>query len=670
MTNNEKLKAILATHQISASRCAEIISNLTQRPITARTVRSWIEDLGLPSARDCPDFIVEQLQRHFEKTQMLLPSTFMTISNTALTIENLNWVLKNAGVIGPNTLDKFKKSANHPLMKEESAYDDVPIEVLAAFVMEPYFPRKHFDRAFSWLFGKETISQIDAESFRYHEQLKNVNKCYSLSDYWSRLQFTQDEYCHIFEQFSQLFNKPHDNYLSICERDLKRHYLLTPEMYFNSKDKGSLSAGVCAEIADFVFDEEIKQFNEMNGIFLRGDNVRGLINAIRYPVGLRNLSMEKRNSLFSMFSVERFGLAAISNIYENKAIPDFVFNELLNKGLINSETAKANKDVLMDARLPLELATEIAFSSPVRFADVFFKRADASPELRGEFISVLTQLAYETTGEHAYDVIKGINSLIWTGLPTYPEVERILEHYDEMVHRYSSGNAPDLDDEFIEEYGDGLADSLFVWSQKTGISLPPALQDKLTQDGFTTKTQLQMYHDAASLVDAIKACYGVNDSDRPAKTIHHMDTLALLANENWTHDHLISLVHASRDESASSTARGRLDDLRKEIFRKLFSESVYPCLAKGELTGKYGRVENLLAHLLNGDADLLSEFDTNLIIHSPLQLDYADDEVNLTTILAHNPDINERIVAERLKLRMEHINDTPTLAPASQRRAL
>ena len=77
-----------------------------------------------------------------------------------------------------------------------------------------------------------------------------------------------------------------------------------------------------------------------------------------------------------------------------------------------------------------------------------------------------------------------------------------------------------------------------------------------------------------------------------------------------------------------------------------------------------------MAHLLNGDADLLSEFDTNLIIHSPLQLDYADDEVNLTTILAHNPDINERIVAERLKLRMEDINDTPTLAPASQRRSL
>jgi hypothetical protein len=669
MTNNDKLKAILATHQISASRCAEIISNLTQRPITARTVRSWIDDLGLPSARSCPDDIVELLQRHLEKTQMLLPSTFMTISNTSLTIENLNWVLKNAGVIGPNTLNKFKKSANHPLMKEESAYDDVPIEVLAAFAMEPYFPRKHFDRAFSWLFGKETISQIDAESFRYHEQLKNVNACYSLTDYWSHLQFTQDEYCHIFAQFSQLFNWSHGNYLSICGRDLKRHHLLTPEMYFAGVSRESISFNSHTDIADHVFDEEISAFHECNGMHLQGVGVRGLLNSVRLSLGLKNLSMAKRDFLLSILSVEELGLKGVSEIYRH-AIPDVVFSELLENGLIHSGVAKFNPEILLDKRLPLELATEIAFSSPVMFAGAFFSRTDVSPELRKDFISALTQLAYTSTGEHAYDVIKRINLLILTGLPTYPEVEHILAHYDEMVHRYSSGNAPDLDDEFIDEYGDGLAHSLFVWSQKTGISLPPALQDKLTQDGFTTKTQLQMYHDVSTLVDAIKAYYGVHNSNRPVKPILNMSETTVLSNRHWTHEYLLELVHASRREDIPPASQEGMNALRQEVFYKLFSESFYPSLFRDDLTGPYGRAENLLAHLLDGDAELVSDFNINLIIHSGIQLDYVDDEVDLAASLARCPELNERIVSERLRLQVEHLSDTPSLAPASRRRTL
>ena len=107
---------------------------------------------------------------------------------------------------------------------------------------------------------------------------------------------------------------------------------------------------------------------------------------------------------------------------------------------------------------------------------------------------------------------------------------------------------------------------------------------------------------------------------------------------------------------------------RQNILRKLFCESVYLSLDKEDLMGPYGRAENLLARLLNTDAHLLSEFDVKLIARSRIQLDYQDTEVTLATSLANNPDINERIVAERLRLQLEQISDTPTLT--RQRRAL
>ncbi len=90
---------------------------------------------------------------------MLLSKQLLSKYNDGLTVDTIKWVLKNALNISPNTLYQMKvaQNADHPLMKEESLYDDLPVDVQALFVMEPYFPRKHFDRAFAWLFGKESI---------------------------------------------------------------------------------------------------------------------------------------------------------------------------------------------------------------------------------------------------------------------------------------------------------------------------------------------------------------------------------------------------------------------------------------------------------------------------------------------------------------------------------
>ena len=125
---------------------------------------------------------------------MLFSNLTLSVYNNNLTADTVRWMLKNALSIDPNMLFQLKAGANadHPLMKEESLYDDLPVDVQALFVMEPYFPRKHFDRAFAWLFGKESIAQINADDFSHYTQLAKKNSCYTSMDSWKNLQLTSD----------------------------------------------------------------------------------------------------------------------------------------------------------------------------------------------------------------------------------------------------------------------------------------------------------------------------------------------------------------------------------------------------------------------------------------------------------------------------------------------
>lgn len=77
---------------------------------------------------------------------MLISGWTLLESNQNLTPERLKWVLKNALHLNIDDLRdlKAKENATHPLLWDESIYDDLPVEALGPFVMEPYFPRKHF----------------------------------------------------------------------------------------------------------------------------------------------------------------------------------------------------------------------------------------------------------------------------------------------------------------------------------------------------------------------------------------------------------------------------------------------------------------------------------------------------------------------------------------------
>lgn len=605
---------------------------------------------------------------------MLLSSSLLSKDNTSLTAESLKWVLKNAyALLGSDVIAAFKKRASHPLMREESTYDDLPVEVLAAFVMEPYFPRKHFNRAFAALFGKESIDQIDAVSFSFHEYLKDEYKCYSLRAYWSGLPFTEDEFTHLYGKFGKVWGRNKSPYFEACYGELSSHVLITPEMYLENKSKGVhysiYSTDACAGIADLMFDEKFAQMEEWNKYLDTKLQPAHLLHEMQYELKFNNLSRAKRDMVASRFSLDAFGVNGIAKIYPNH-IPDDVFDKMLHAGMISKDGLKSQASILKDSRIPSALAEEIVLSSPVLYSSAYFCRDNLNAEQRKAVISALADIAMGHQQEAAEGAVKSIGALIINGLLTLPEIELIAGHHDGMGNGLFSSNATGPGFVLSADDREDLAGNLFVWSKKTGIALPPAIQDKWTEKGFVSNDQLQLYHDIPTLIGSIKASFGINHGNLPERPIHRLALSLVLHNECWTGPDLLALLKDCRLDVPNIDTQENMKKFREYILRKLFSESFYPSLEREDLTGPHGRAENLLAHLLDGDAHMLDEFDINLIIHSRLQLDYADSDVSLAASLASNPDINERIVAERLKMRLEQFSEPPALAPSSLRRAL
>lgn len=67
MDNREKLRALISKHKLYQHTCAAIICSVTGRPCSVRAVRSWVNDPTTPSARNCPDWVIELLTEYFKK---------------------------------------------------------------------------------------------------------------------------------------------------------------------------------------------------------------------------------------------------------------------------------------------------------------------------------------------------------------------------------------------------------------------------------------------------------------------------------------------------------------------------------------------------------------------------------------------------------------------------
>lgn len=62
MSNQEKLRNLLAKGSVTQTEAAALIAEETKRPCSVRSVRAWLADASLPSSRTCPDWALQALE--------------------------------------------------------------------------------------------------------------------------------------------------------------------------------------------------------------------------------------------------------------------------------------------------------------------------------------------------------------------------------------------------------------------------------------------------------------------------------------------------------------------------------------------------------------------------------------------------------------------------------
>ena len=92
MSNKEDFKSLLRACWLTQTRAAQVISEITLRPLSTRTVRSWLTDPANPSYRPCPDWAIEAL-REFQRRPMAFEdeedSPYEPVKPTPIPIEKV-----------------------------------------------------------------------------------------------------------------------------------------------------------------------------------------------------------------------------------------------------------------------------------------------------------------------------------------------------------------------------------------------------------------------------------------------------------------------------------------------------------------------------------------------------------------------------------------------------
>ena len=66
MNNSDRFNKIRLDNGLTQANCAAYICEYTNRPLSVRTVRSWLNDQNKPSSRPCPDWAIEALEKAIE----------------------------------------------------------------------------------------------------------------------------------------------------------------------------------------------------------------------------------------------------------------------------------------------------------------------------------------------------------------------------------------------------------------------------------------------------------------------------------------------------------------------------------------------------------------------------------------------------------------------------
>lgn len=576
---------------------------------------------------------------------MLLSDWILSKKNEGLTLAAAKWVLTNALSIPPQQLTDICRQADHPLLQDETLFDDIPNDVRALFVSTPLLPRKYFNGAFAWLFGENSIEEIKASSFQSYENLLSQYSGYSIDHKWEEIPFTKDEYDHIYSAF---YAAGYDNSgvaLARCLNGLHQHQHISVDSFIRLRADGiypRLNEHVSEEVAGVCFNH---YFDEVKNKFECKDStakVNFFLSAISEPLKLKNLRQEIPNMAIATFGLENFKHREVFQLY-NGNIPDEIMTKMIELDMISPGQSK---DLILDERIPLKMALEAVKYRYDLLCSGCLKRSDVTPSMRLEILSEMRAKNY-SDGMLTYSYKKTVTDLINRGILTLPEIELVeckeLNFYD--------------------------SNSIFRWSIVTGCPLPRELQEKWinyqgVRDKFS-KEQLQVYWDLPRVVKLIIDHY-INrltvGSPLGTESESVKDTIPyLFQNKGWTGELLLELLKACNQAPAIAILKRTLNSLRTGALCKLFSESVYPALvSNGDGVGKHGRVEIPLACIPSDAPDMLSQCELDLIAQSNIQFDYKDADVDLGHAIRTHPGLNEAVIAQQLKRRLEKVGDMST----------
>lgn len=576
---------------------------------------------------------------------MLLSDRILSKSNESLNLETAKWVIANALSIPVQKLFSICQQANHPILQDEHLFDDIPNEVRAIFVKTSLLPRKYFNSAFAWLFGKDSIDEIDANSYAHYEQLESEFNGYSLRKYWEILPFTKEEYDHVYAEFNSIPCKIKNSSLGVCQRFLGQHAHVNPDTFFLIKkgDKSHpLSLNAPTLLADRYFDHHFNTAKFRFGHYRSEEKAGSLLAAMDGAFRFVNLSQDRRDTVISQFGLENFELKEVLEIYNGK-VPDAVLQKMVDLKKINSHSAASYREVISDMRIPIDVAKNITYERMDMFGVAYLSRNDVNEDMRLDFISKLQDYMDPKFG-CAYMCKMGMIELFRKGSLSLSEVER-------------------FESSELKEYNNSI---IFEWSIATGIQLPVALQEKWAKFDRMCGPQLQAYGNLPKILDAIRMHYIISpqkysplgaEYEEKEMAINH-----LFKNKGWTGELLLKLIKICKQKPANDDSKVKvvLERLCKGALDKLFSESIYPALmGHGDGVGKYDRAEPAIAYVLRDHSDELSLCDLELFIQSTIKFDYKDANIDLGHVMERYPDLNEAAIAQHLKRRLGQFDDVP-----------
>ncbi len=579
---------------------------------------------------------------------MLLSDWILSKRNEGLTLKAAKWVISNALSIPSQQLTEICRQADHPLMQDETLFDDAPNEVRALFVSTPLLPRKYFNGAFAWLFGESRIEEMKKSSFQNYEDLLSKHPEYLIDHKWDGLPFTKDEYNHIYATFYDAGYKFTGTALGKCLYGLHRHQHISSEAFIRLRQGDSypkLNENASEEVARICFnrdfDKEKNKFEREKPCGKAELFLSGMSESLR----LNNLKQDMPNMVIDTFGLENFEYIEVFRLY-NRKIPDEIMSKMLELKMISAVSIERHSDLILDERIPLDTASKAVDRYDDTLCAGYLKRNDVDPDMRIKLLNEMMDRHYYPFDGLTHTCKHTITNLIESGILTLHEIE-VVECEDLMEYE---------------------PNSIFEWSIVTGNDLPPKLQDRWIKLDIPnirfSGLQLQAYWDVSKIVKLISEYY--IDSIRPCSPLGlQFDKLKdvishLFQNKGWTGELLLELLKVCNQQPAIPQHQIDLDSLRMGALCKLFSESIYPTLLDcGDGVGKYGRAEIPLVYVLRSHSDMLSQCDLELIAQSNIQFDYKDNDIDLASELMRYPDLNEAAIAQQLKRRLGQFGDMP-----------